>query len=54
MCLLVFSMVEFLLTFERRPRQKRLLLLLGGLVNPSTMMLWLREWYTSPTLLLSS
>lgn len=37
-CLLVFSMVEFLLTLDKRPRQNLLLLLFGGFVNPSIIM----------------
>ena len=35
MCLRVFSIVEFLFTFDNRPRQKRSALF-DGFVNPST------------------
>ena len=38
MCLRVFSIVEFLLTFDRSPKQKRSALF-DGSVNPSTTML---------------
>lgn len=53
MCLLVFSMVEFLLTFERSPRQN-LFLLLEGSVKPSMRTLREDAWKVSPTRLLSS
>ncbi len=53
MCRLVFSMVEFRLTFDRRPRQN-LSALLDGSVKPSTTMLVCEAWKASPTRLLSS
>lgn len=53
MCLLVFSIVEFLFTFERSPRQN-LFLLLEGSVKPSMSTLREDAWKVSPTRLFSS
>lgn len=53
MCLLVFSIVEFLFTFERSPRQN-LFLLFEGSVNPSMSTLREEAWNVSPTRLFSS
>lgn len=53
MCLLVFSIVEFLLTLERSPRQN-LFLLFEGSVNPSISTLREEAWNVSPTRLFSS
>ena len=53
MCLLVFSIVEFLFTLERSPRQN-LFLLFEGSVNPSISTLREEAWNVSPTRLFSS
>lgn len=53
MCLLVFSIVELRLTFDRRPKQN-LSALFEGSVKPSTTMLVCEAWNASPTRLFSS
>ena len=53
MCLRVFSIVEFLLTLDSKPRQN-LSALLDGSVKPSTTILVTDAWKASPTRLLSS